>query len=216
MKQVAVVFSGCGVYDGSEINEAVLTLLAIDKLGAKYQCFAPNIEQRKVVNHLTQDKMPESRNVLIESARIARGQIKDLLEADASKFDALIFPGGFGAAINLCDFAVKGPDCEILPQVRALVESMYRLSKPVGFICIAPAMIPRLYPKGVTLTIGTDEATAEQIEKMGGAHLACPVERTIVDKNHKVVSTPAYMLADRISEAQVGIEQLVKEVLKLT
>lgn len=216
MKQVAVVFSGCGVYDGSEINEAVLTLLAIDKLGAKYQCFAPNIEQRKVVNHLTQDQMPESRNVLIESARIARGQIKDLLEADANKFDALIFPGGFGAAVNLCDFAVKGADCDVLPQVKALVENMHRLGKPVGFICIAPAMIPKLYPKGVTLTIGTDQATADQIEKMGGAHMACPVEKAIVDRQHKVVSTPAYMLAERISEAQVGIEQLVKEVLKLT
>jgi enhancing lycopene biosynthesis protein 2 len=215
MKQVAVVLSGCGVNDGSEINEVVLTLLAIDKLGAKYQCYAPNIEQRKVVNHLTQDQMPESRNVLIESARIARGNVKDLLEADVSQFDALIFPGGFGAAMNLCDFAVKGADCDVLPQVKTLVTAMQVAGKPVGFICIAPAMIPKLYPKGVTLTIGTDDTMAQQIEKMGGLHQVCSVENIVIDKTHKVVSTPAYMLAERISEAQVGIERLVKAVLAL-
>ncbi|MCS5709671.1 isoprenoid biosynthesis glyoxalase ElbB [Candidatus Berkiella cookevillensis] len=215
MKKIAVVLSGCGVMDGSEIGEAILTLLAIDKAGAQYQCFAPNIDQVHVINHLTQTEMPEKRNVLVEAARIARGEIKDLKEITASDFDAVIFPGGFGAAKNLCDFAFEGTHCHVNEGVSQLVAAMHAAQKPVGFICIAPAMIPKLYPTQTKLTIGTDKPTADKLSAMGGQHIACPVTDIVVDKTHKVVSTPAYMLANRISEAQLGIEKLVTEILAM-
>ena len=215
-KKVAVILSGCGVSDGSEINEAVLTLLAIEKQGAEYFCFAPNIESRKAIDHISNEEMAESRNVLIESARIARGQIKDLKEAKAENFDALIFPGGFGAAMNLCNFIVKKADCDILPQVVQLVKAMAQLNKPVGFMCIAPVMIPKLYPNGVKLTIGRDQDIAQQIIKMGGEHIDCAVNDIVIDKTHKVISTPAYMLASTLHDAQQGINKLVEAVLALT
>lgn len=215
-KKVAVILSGCGVFDGSEINEAVLTLLAIDKMNAQSVCFAPNIEQKEVINHLTQEPMRQKRNVLEESARIARGKIQDLRQFQAHEFDALIFPGGFGAAKNLSDFADKGESCQVLPQVAQAVKAMAQANKPVGFICIAPAMIPLLYPQGIQLTIGNDETVAKKLVKMGAEHVQCSVEQTVVDRQHKVVSTPAYMLAQRLSEAAQGIENLVKEILALT
>lgn len=215
MKKIAVILSGCGVMDGSEIGEAILTLLAIDKAGAKYQCFAPNIEQTHVINHLTQKEMPEKRNVLVEAARIARGDIKDLQEIIPSDFDAAIFPGGFGAAKNLCDFAFEGVQCTVNEAVSRLVAAMHTAKKPVGFICIAPAMIPKLYPAQTKLTIGTDQATADKLNEMGGQHISCPVTDIVVDKMQKVVSTPAYMLANRLSEAQAGIERLVTELLAM-
>ncbi|GAB4350149.1 MAG: isoprenoid biosynthesis glyoxalase ElbB [Gammaproteobacteria bacterium] len=215
MTRVAVVLSGCGVYDGSEIHEAVLTLLALDRAGAEYQCLAPNIEQMHVVNHLTGEVAEgETRNVLVESARIARGNIKDLAKARAEDFDALIFPGGFGAAKNLCDFAVKGAECTVQPDVERFAKAMAQDGKPVGYVCIAPAMVPRIYGEA-KVTIGTDADTAKAIESMGGVHVECPVREFVVDEENKVVSTPAYMLAERISDAAEGIEKLVHEVLRL-
>lgn len=215
MKHIAVVLSGCGVMDGTEINEAVMTLLSLDQAGASYQCFAPNIEQAHVINHLTGQPAQEQRNVLVESARIARGQVKDLAAFQAKDFDALIFPGGFGAAKNLCSFAFAGVECQVNNDVAKAVQAMHALKKPVGFICIAPAMIPRLYPPKTQLTIGTDKDAAAKIQAMGGTHINCPVTEVAIDKVHKVVSTPAYMLAERLSEAHTGISKLVKEVLAL-
>lgn len=215
MKKIAVILSGCGVMDGSEISEAILTLLAIDKAGAQYQCFAPNIEQAHVINHLAQTEMPEKRNVLVEAARIARGEIKDLKEIIPNDFDAVIFPGGFGAAKNLCNFAFEETRCHVNEAVSQLVAAMHVAKRPVGFICIAPAMIPKLYPPQTKLTIGTDKLTADKLIAMGGQHIECPVTDIVVDKTHKVVSTPAYMLANRISEAQLGIEKLVTEILSM-
>lgn len=215
MTKVAVVLSGCGVYDGTEIHEAVLTLLTLDRAGAQYQCFAPNIDQMHVVNHLTGEVADgESRNVLVESARIARGNIEDLAGARADDFDALIFPGGFGAAKNLCDFAVKGAECTVQPDVERFAKAMAEAKKPVGYVCIAPAIVPRIYGDA-KVTIGTDADTAGAIETMGGVHVACPVREFVVDEENKVVSTPAYMLAERISEAAEGIEKLVHEVLRM-
>jgi len=216
MPKIAVILSGCGVYDGAEIHESVITLLALDRAGAEVQCMAPNIPQMHVVNHLTGEVAEgESRNVLVEAARIARGNIIDIAQANPADYDGAIFPGGFGAAKNLCDFAVKGADCTIQPDVLRFAKAMAEAGKPLGFVCIAPAMIPHIYGKGAKLTIGTDQDTATNIEKMGGVHVNCPVDKFVVDEEHKVVSTPAYMLAGRIREAASGIEKLVEEVLRL-
>ena len=215
--KVGVILSGCGVYDGTEIHEAVLTLLALDRAGAETFCFAPDMDQRHVVNHLTGKEVPgERRNVLVESARIARGKVHDLARAQATELDALIFPGGFGAAKNLCDFAVKGVACTVHPEVTRITREIYRAKKPIGAICIAPAILSKsLGDQGPTVTIGTDAETAAALTKMGGKHEACPVGECIVDEKHKIVTTPAYMLAQRISEAAEGIEKLVREVLRL-
>lgn len=216
MKKIAVILSGCGVYDGAEIHESVLTLLALEQNGLDYQCFAPNIEQMHVINHLTGDVAEgESRNVLVEAARIARGNIKDLAQAKESDFDAAVLPGGFGAAKNLCDFAVKGSDCTVNPDVERFIKAMATAKKPVGFICIAPAMIPRLYGEGSRLTIGNDKETASAIEAMGGVHMACPVEDIVYDEERNLLSTPAYMLAGSVSEAASGISKLVAKLASL-
>ena len=218
MPRIAVCLSGCGVYDGSEIHEAVLTLLALDQAGAEIVCCAPNVDQAAVVNHLDRSPTNEKRNVLIESARIARGKIRDLAKVKASNIDALIFPGGFGAAKNLCTFADDGPDCKVNPEVERLVGEMLDARKPVGAICIAPAMLARILGDRrikAQLTIGTDAQTAAALEKMGVRHADCPCVSFIVDRDHKIVTTPAYMLADGPAEAFEGIRGLVNEVLKL-
>jgi len=214
--KVAVVLSGCGVYDGSEVYEAVCTLLALDRAGAQVQCFAPNVEQMHVVNHLTGEVVAgETRNVLVEAARICRGQVKDLAQAQATDFDALIVPGGFGAAKNLCDFAVKGADCEIDPDFLKFARAMHQARKPIGLICIAPAMSAAICGEGVECTIGNDAATAAALAAMGAVHRECSVDKACVDKERKLVTTPAFMLANRVSEAATGIEQCVAQVLAL-
>lgn len=214
MKKVAVILSGCGVYDGSEIHEAVLTLLAIEQNGASYRCFAPNIEQHHVINHLTGEvSEQESRNVLVESARIARGDAEDLCELRVQDFDALIVPGGFGAAKNLCSFALDGENYVVNEQVLAACQAFAKADKPAGYMCIAPAMLPLIYPKGVQGTIGTDAGTAKLIGAKGLVHNDCNVEDVVVDSAHKLVSTPAYMLATTMTEAASGINKLVKTVL---
>ncbi|KQZ86633.1 MULTISPECIES: isoprenoid biosynthesis glyoxalase ElbB [unclassified Pseudomonas] len=215
-KKVAVILSGCGVYDGAEIYESVITLLRLDQRGAQVQCFAPNIAQLHVINHLTGEEMPESRNVLVESARIARGEIKDIREADAEDFDALIIPGGFGSAKNLSNFAIEGTGCTVQPDVLALTEAFAEAGKPVGLICISPALAAKIYGPGVTCTIGNDADTATALNKMGATHQECAVSDIVEDKARKLVSTPAYMLAQSISEAASGINKLVDRVLELT
>ncbi|TFB40106.1 isoprenoid biosynthesis glyoxalase ElbB [Pseudomonas sp. F01002] len=215
-KKIAVILSGCGVYDGAEIHESVITLLRLDQRGAQVQCFAPNIAQLHVINHLTGEEMPESRNVLVESARIARGNIKDIREANAEDFDALIVPGGFGAAKNLSNFAVEGAGCTVQPEVLALAEAFAEARKPVGLICISPALAAKIYGPGVTCTIGNDADTAAAMNKMGATHADCAVTDIVEDKARKLVSTPAYMLAQSISEAASGINKLVDRVLELT
>ncbi|PNB50327.1 isoprenoid biosynthesis protein ElbB [Pseudomonas sp. GW456-12-10-14-LB2] len=215
-KKVAVILSGCGVYDGAEIYESVITLLRLDQRGAQVQCFAPNIAQLHVINHLTGEEMPESRNVLVESARIARGNVKDLREADVEDFDALIVPGGFGAAKNLSNFAIEGAGCTVQPQVLALAEAFAEAGKPVGLICISPALAAKIYGPGVTCTIGNDADTAAAMNKMGATHEDCAVTDIVEDKARRLVTTPAYMLAQSISEAASGINKLVDRVLELT
>ena len=214
-KKVAVILSGCGVFDGSEIYESVITLLSLDEAGADVQCFAPNIQQMHVINHLTgEESEGESRNVLVEAARLARGEIKDLAEARSEDFDAVIVPGGFGAAKNLCDFAVKGPELSINADVTGFIQSMHQAKKPVGLMCIAPAMVGKLFGEGVHFTIGNDPETAAAIEATGAVHEPCPVNNICIDGANNVVTTPAYMLAGSISEAASGISRLVESVLE--
>lgn len=217
MTKVAVVLAGCGVFDGTEIYESVLTLLNLETRGVDYQCFAPDIEQMHVINHLSGEVAEgESRNVLVEAARITRGNIENLEEADANDFDALIIPGGFGAAKNLSDFAVKGSDCSIQADLMKFAQAMKAASKPIGLICIAPAMSARIFGEGVECTIGNDADTAAAIERMGAKHITCPVSECHVDSKNKLVTTPAYMLAGKITEAAEGINRLVHEVLEMT
>ena len=214
MKKVAVILSGCGVYDGSEIHEAVLTLLAIEQNEAKYRCFAPNINQHHVINHLTGEvSEAETRNVLVESARIARGDIEDIAELRVEDFDALILPGGFGAAKNLCDFAIKGNECSMDESVLTACQSFAKAGKPAGYMCIAPAMLPLIYGQGIKGTIGMDKGVAESLESMGLSHENCNVTDIVMDMDNKVVTTPAYMLADSISAAADGIGKLVRAVI---
>jgi len=215
MKKIGVVLSGSGVYDGSEIHEAVITLLAIAREGAEAVCFAPDKRQTDVINHLTGEPMSESRNVLIEAARIARGAILPIAQASINDLDALIVPGGFGAAKNLSSFASLGSECVVDPDLKRLVLEMHQAGKPLGFICIAPAMLPKIFDFPLRLTIGTDIDTAEVLEDMGAEHVPCPVDDIVVDEDNKVVTTPAYMLAQNIAEAATGIEKLVSRVLVL-
>ena len=216
-KRVGVLLSGCGVFDGCEIHEAVLTLLALDRKGAEIVCTAPDMNQLHVVNHLTTEEMNETRNVLIESARIARGKIVDLKNLSAREIDALIIPGGFGAAKNLSNFAVKGPQADVHPQVQRILDEMISSGKPIGAICIAPATLTRaLSQYGPEVTIGTEVGTSAAIQSMGGKHFMCQVDQIHVDSRYKIVTTPAYMLGQRISEVATGIEKLVDQVLKMT
>lgn len=213
-KRVAVVLSGCGVFDGSEIYETVITFLRLDQQNAKVQCFAPNVPQMHVINHLSGEVSEgETRNVLVEAARLARGEIKNLADANPADFDALIVPGGFGAAKNLSDFAVKGAQMKVNEDLQKLVQGMHQRGKPVGLVCIAPAMAGVLFGKGVQCTIGNDADTATAINATGAVHCDRSVDEICIDEANKLVTTPAYMLAGRISEAATGINKLVDEVL---
>jgi enhancing lycopene biosynthesis protein 2 len=192
MKKIGVVLSGCGVYDGSEIHEAVLLLLAIDRQGCEAVCMAPNVDF-PVTNHLTRQETGEKRNVLVESGRIARGNIRDIKEVKAADLDAIIFPGGFGASKNLCDFAVKGASASVNPEVARLLKEMATAKKPIGAVCIAPALISAVLGKeySPTVTIGNDAGTAAEIEKTGAKHQECPVTEFVVDRKNKLVTSPA-------------------------
>ena len=215
MSKAAVILSGCGFLDGSEIYETTLTLLELDKRDIQYQCFAPNKMQNKQVNHFNQLEETISRNCIEESARLARSDVKDIKEANPDDFDYLFFPGGFGAALNVCDFAVKSADMQLDPDIEKLASAMIEAKKPLGFICIAPVMIPSLYPEGVKMTIGRDDSVASIMTSIGANHIDCDETECVIDETNKVVSTPAYMLGERISKVHEGISKLVDAVIKM-
>lgn len=218
-KRIGVLLSGCGFLDGSEVQESVLSLLFLDRAGAEAICLAPDIEQAQTVNHLSlRSAAGKHRNVLAESARIARGRVFDLNMVGADQLDGLIVPGGYGAARTLSDFAVAGEQCRVRPEVSRLFLEMLKAHKPVGLICIAPALMAKVAQEsGIKprLTIGKDPNTVTLLEKMGAEHVESPVTGIVVDKDHKIVSTPAYMLGTRISDVATGIEKLVTAVLDL-
>ncbi len=216
-KRIGVVLSGCGVNDGAEIHEATLTLLSLDRAGAQVVAMAPNVDQMHVIDHVAGAPADgENRNVLVESARIARGDIRDMATVQATELDALVFPGGFGAAKNLCSFAVDGASMSVNPEVDRLIKQMVDANKPMGFICIAPVIAAKvlgeLSPK---LTIGNDAGTAGAMESLGATHVESPVDEAVVDQNLKIVSTPAYMLGPSIAPVASGIDSLVTEVLRM-
>jgi enhancing lycopene biosynthesis protein 2 len=214
MKKFAVVLSGCGVFDGAEIHEAVLTLLAIAQQGASYEIFAPDIDQYHVINHYTHKEVAEKRNVLAESARIARGKISPLSKFDARHFDAIIFPGGFGAAKNLSTVAFDGADAKVNSDVAVAVRSMHKAGKPVGALCIAPAVIAKILGH-VEVTIGDDPGTIKAIEKMGGIHVKTTHGEVVVDKKNKIFTTPCYMLDATIIDIYTGATNIVREMLNI-
>ena len=215
-KTIGVILSGCGVQDGAEIHESVLTLLFLKQAGVDYQCFAPNTAQRRVVNHFTGEIMAESRTILVEAGRIARGDIMDVAEANAAGLDAVIMPGGFGAALNLSSFALEGAKGEVDPDVRRLLLEMNDLGKPIGAICIAPATLSlALGHKGISVTIGNDADTAASIEKTGAKHVVCTVDNIVVDTANKVITTPAYMLGPDIAHIAMGIQKLCNAVVEM-
>jgi enhancing lycopene biosynthesis protein 2 len=214
---VAVILSGCGVYDGAEIHESVLTLLALDKAGVHVQCVAPDITQKQVIDHSTgKEAEDEDRNVMVEASRISRGDILPLDSINTASYDIFIYVGGFGVAKNLSSYAFDGANYDVDPSVLDLIQSSHEAGKPQGFMCIAPVLAAQaLGPKGVQLTIGNDPNTAAAIESKGAKHVNCPVDSIVVDTDNRIVSTPAYMLAKSISEAESGINKLVTAILKL-
>ena len=214
-KNIAVILAGCGHQDAAEIHEATLTLLAIHKHGAEFQCYAPDINQHHVLNHITGQEMKEQRNVLIESARIARGKIAALATFSVEAADALVIPGGFGAAKNLCSYAFDGPKCTVNPDVARAVKSMHAAGKPIGALCIAPVILAKVLGD-VELTIGQDAGTAENLAAMGAKHLPTGPGEIAIDKKNKIVSTPCYMLPSRIDQVAEGADKLIAAILAMT
>lgn len=214
--RVVVVLSGCGVFDGTEIHEAVVTLLTLSQEGAEVQCAAPTLEH-PVVDHLAGKATDQQRSTLVEAARIARGAIVPLAEIQAADFDALFLPGGFGAAKNLTSFAFDGPDCTIEPEVQRVVQEFHAARKPIGAVCIAPAVLAKaLGQHHPMLTIGNDPGTAKALEAMGAQHHDRPVTDCLVDPANKLVTAPAYMLDAPLGEVAKGIAAAVRATLALT
>lgn len=215
MSKIGLILSGCGVFDGSEIHEAVITMLCLDQRGASYQCMAPNTTFQPV-NHLTRQPVSgETRNVLAEAARIARGNILDLAKVKGPDYDGFILPGGFGAAKNLCSFATDGPNCKTDPHVTRVLREAHEAGKPIGFICIAPALGAKVFGQSLhpTMTIGHDPKTAAALEQMGAKHSPCGVTEFVVDEDNHIITTPAYMEAKTIKDVYAGVNKLVDRLL---
>lgn len=214
--KVAIVLAGCGQHDGSETHEVILTLLSLAQEKVAWDAFAPDIMQHHVSNHLTNEsEKNETRSVLKESARLVRGKIKPITEARLSEYDAVIFPGGVGAVTNLCNWFEKGSDFSFNLDVKSFIDNVTAAKKPIGFICIAPIMIPKIV-RGAELTIGNDISLSKQIESQGSTHVDCKATDVVVDKKNKIVSTPANMVANSIDEVYEGIHKLVKELVFLS
>jgi enhancing lycopene biosynthesis protein 2 len=216
-KRVGVLLSGCGVMDGSEIHEATLTLYFLDRQGAEIICMAPNKNQYEVMNHLSGARTEETRNIMTEAARIARGKIRDVKTVMVEDVDAIIIPGGLGAAKNLCTYAIDGADCKVDEDVAGLLKELQRAQKPIGALCIAPSVIASLFGAELApeITIGMDPATAEKMEKMGARHKKAKVDEIVVDAKNRIVTTPCYMLAQSIKEVGEGVEKLVGKIMEM-
>ncbi len=213
-KSIAVVLSGCGHLDGAEIHEATLTLLAIHRAGADFQCYAPDREQFHVINHITGEPTDEKRNILVESARIARGNVKNLHDYSPENHDALVLPGGFGAAKNLSTFAFDGADCTVEKSVEKAVTDTSKAGKPIGALCIAPVILAKLI-HGAKVTLGNDLQVEENIVKMGGTHTTTGHGEIVVDRENRLVTTPCYMLDSRVDQIADGADRLIRELLEM-
>ncbi len=216
MARVAVILAGCGYLDGAEIRESVLLLLYLDQLNCDVECFAADVSQHHVIDHLTKTETKESRNVLHESARIARSALRPLSELNEKEFDALVLPGGFGVAKNMSSLAFKGSEAEVLPEYAKAIQAFYAVKKPIGAICIAPAVVAlALKNQGISLTIGDDAATASVITATGNVHVEAVTNMAVVDTHHAVASCSAYMRDDRLTHVAEGIEKCVRAVVSM-
>lgn len=226
MKNIAVILSGCGVYDGSEIHESVFTLFSIDVLKGKYQCFAPNILQHHVLNHVNGEEMNENRNVMIEAARIARGNIMDVSIYDPENFDALVIPGGFGAAKNLTKWAFQGPDGEINENIKDAILQTIKANKPIVGLCMGPTVIAKaLEGTGISakLTVGSSTekspydiaAISGGMEKIGAQAEMKSIREFSYDVENKIITAPCYMLEGSISEVQRNIHQTIEKLFEI-
>lgn len=213
MKKFAVVLCGCGCYDGSEIHESVMTLLAIDRNECQYSIFAPDADQYHVINHYTKQATNEKRNMLAEAARIARGDIQPLTALKAGDFDAVVFPGGFGAAKNLFTYALEGTNAVVIPEVERVVREFHAAHKPIGALCIAPVMIAKILGN-ITITVGVDEKTIADVESFGAKHVNTQQTEVIADKENKVFTTPCYMLPATIGDIADCADNLIKAILE--
>ncbi|MBR1945891.1 MAG: isoprenoid biosynthesis glyoxalase ElbB [Alphaproteobacteria bacterium] len=213
-KKIAVVLSGCGVMDGSEIHEAVTAMLAIEQQGGVYHCFAPEGEQRVVMNHATKQPSNEIRRMPAEAARIARGDISSLKSFNVSNYDAVLFPGGMGAVLNLCDFANQGKDCAVHPDVERVVKEMHAAGKPIVALCIAPVLITRILGD-ITVTIGNDPETCFAIKAMGGTPEICSSAQVCIDRKNKIITTPCYMLDKSLKEVAQSTSNAVRDLMDM-
>lgn len=220
MPTVAVVLAGCGKADGSEIHEAVSCLIHLSRHGAEYRCFAPDKPQADVVNHATGTPAQETRNVMVEAARISRGEISPLSKLDPSRFDAVVFPGGFGAAKNLCTFAKDGPNCAVDADVERVVRGFRAQKKAIGMCCIAPVIAAKVLGKGAggggcQVTIGSDAGTAGAVAAMGSTNVAKGATEAVVDEANRLATTPAYMCDASVHEVFTGIGKMIDAVVQL-
>lgn len=216
MTRVGFILSGCGFMDGSEIHESVVAMLALEEAGAKLRMLAPSIPQTKVTDHLTGKETDQKRQVLTESARIARGKVEELGTVTPDDFDAIVMPGGFGAALNLCNFATEGENMTVNKELERLLLGMHEAKKPIGAICIAPVILAKLFgSQNARITIGTDQETADKLKQLGADHMLCKVHNCVVDEKNLLVTTPAYMLAESVKDIHAGIRKLVDEVIRL-
>jgi enhancing lycopene biosynthesis protein 2 len=213
MKKFAIIISGCGNLDGAEIHETLMTMLAIDKRGFVYEMFAPDIEQYHVINHITKKEMPEKRNVMIEAARIARGNIKNINKFSVKNFDAVVFPGGYGVAKNLFSYALDGVHANVLPHIEKIIKDTHAAGKPIGALCISPVLIAKILGN-ITVTIGQDQATADDIIKMGANHINAIQTDVVSDRKNKIFTTPCYMLDANVSDIAEGADNLIEAMLQ--
>jgi enhancing lycopene biosynthesis protein 2 len=220
MKKYAIIFAGCGVYDGTEIHEAVITMLNIKKYGSKYNCFAPDRAQYHVIDHLKEEPDEEvNRNILVESARIARSDIKNIIDYKPQDFDGLLIPGGFGVAKSLFTYAVDGFQCAIQDDIKNVIINTHGYGKPIGAMCISPLLVVRAFQDTEVepiVTLGNDPVLAKAVKDMGGIHKTCNVKDICYDEKNKIVTTPAYTLADDITEVAEGIEKLVYKIIEIS
>lgn len=224
--KIGVLLSGCGVYDGAEIHESVLALLAIEEVGAEAVCLAVNQNQHHVVNHLTGEEMPESRNMMVEAARIARGAVKDITNYDVSQLDALVIPGGFGSAKNFSTWAFDGPNGTILPEIKGLIQQFIANKKPIAALCVSPVVLALaigdlgLHP---TMTLGSNlekspydiQAFSAGMEQKGVQAEMKTIRQVSVDEKLKIVSAPCYMMEASVLEIRNNISQALQALIKL-
>jgi enhancing lycopene biosynthesis protein 2 len=213
MKKFAVILNGCGHLDGSEIHESVMTLLAIDRQECSYTIFAPDMPQYHVMNHLTRQPMEGERNMMVEAARIARGNIREISEYRPADFDALVIPGGFGVAKNLFTYAIDGVNAKVLDSVRKAIVDTHNARKPIGALCISPVLVTKVLGD-ITVTVGSDPGTIADVEKMGASHVNTNITEVISDKQNLIFTTPCYMLDATIADIADSAENLISTMLE--